>query len=117
MAARLVKELLHAEPKLDIAVLATYRNTVRALQQAVLAEVGVKEQVLVDTVARIQGLTTDVVIYVLVNEGRFNQVQAPHFNVATSRARRHTLLIVPNEFPNGWDLGKQVAGYIEVACS
>ena len=114
-AARLVKELLQAEPKLDIAVLATYRHTVRALQQAVLAEVGVKEQILVDTVARIQGLTTDVVIYVLVNESRFNQVQAPHFNVATSRARRHTLIMVPNEFPNGWDLGKQVGGYVKEA--
>lgn len=115
LVKQLVTELLRGEPKLEIAVLSTYRKTVSALQRAVMEAVGAHDNVLVDTVARVQGLTTDVVIYVVVNDGRANQVQSPHFNVATSRARRNTLLLVPVGFPKGWDLPSRVGGYIRAA--
>lgn len=115
LVKQLVIELLRGEPKLEIAVLSTYRKTVSALQRAVLGAVGARDNVLVDTVARVQGLTTDVVIYVIVNDGRANQVQPSHFNVATSRARRNTLLLVPVGLPEGWDLPDKVGSYIRAA--
>jgi hypothetical protein len=74
-----------------------------------------QDNVLVDTVARVQGLTTDIVIYVLVNDGRANQVQPSQFNVATSRARKHTLLLVPNGFEKDWELHPSVAAYLRTA--
>ncbi|GAA4368782.1 hypothetical protein GCM10023185_41820 [Hymenobacter saemangeumensis] len=115
LVSSLVCELLKGEPQLDIAVLGTYRKTVSSLQRTLLNAVGARENVLVDTVARVQGLTTDVVIYALVNDSRANQVQEPHFNVATSRARRATILLVPKEFPVGWNLPYNVANYIKAA--
>jgi DNA replication ATP-dependent helicase Dna2 len=115
LVTQLVIELLRGDPQLEIAVLSTYRKTVSALQRAVLSAVGAQDNVLVDTVARVQGLTTDVVIYVVVNDGRANQVQPPHFNVATSRARKHTLLLVPNGFENEWYLHPAVAAYLRTA--
>lgn len=115
LVSNLVVELLKGEPKLEIAVLGTYRKTVSALQRSLLNAVGAQDNVLIDTVARVQGLTTDVVIYALVNDGRANQVQASHFNVATSRARRATLILVPTDFPLGWYLPSNVATYVKLA--
>ena len=79
-------------PKKDISVLACLKGTVRPLQKCIRMHIKDKN-ILVDTVARIQGLTTDYCIFV-VPDTHYNRSLAPRlFNVATSRARCQTIII------------------------
>lgn len=48
---------------------------------------------LIETIARVQGLTTDVTIFVIPNSGYNYTLEKRLFNVATSRAKRHTIII------------------------
>ena len=48
---------------------------------------------MIDTVARIQGLTTDITIYFVPNTSYIRTLEPHLFNVATSRAKEHTIII------------------------
>lgn len=79
-------------PKKEIAVLSCLKGTVRPLQKSIRMHIKDKN-ILVDTVARIQGLTTDFCIYVIPYT-HYNRTLAPRlFNVATSRSRYNTIII------------------------
>lgn len=91
--ARLVKELLQSDSKLEIAVLAFYVQSVNALVRSIYAQVRGAGRVLIDTVSRVQGLTCDVCIFLIPNTGYIRSLDQPLFNVATSRARRHTVIV------------------------
>ena len=93
LAAMLVSALFNQEEKVNVAVLTFYVDTAKALQKTIFQIVGAHNNLLVDTVARIQGLTTDVVIYVIPNTIYTFTLNRRVFNVATSRARRHTIII------------------------
>lgn len=93
MAAYIVGSILHDNKKKEIAVLTCMRNTTRALQKAIVQHVGSHSNVLIDTVARIQGLTTDVTIFFVPNTSYIRTIEPHLFNVATSRAKEHTIII------------------------
>lgn len=89
----IVKDYLAINPKKEIAVLAHQVKTVNAIQME-LSRNGINStNVIADTVARVQGLTTDVVIYLIVNSSYMFSLEPRLFNVATSRAREHTIII------------------------
>lgn len=89
----LVGSILNDNKKKDIAVLTCMRNTTRALQKAITQNVGSSSNVLIDTVARIQGLTTDITVFFVPNTSYIRTLEPHLFNVATSRAREHTIII------------------------
>lgn len=89
----LISSLLKVNEKLHISVLSNYIETVKALQKNIYQEIGNNKNILVETVARIQGLTTDVTIFVIPNSGYNYSLEKRLFNVATSRAKRHTIII------------------------
>lgn len=93
MAAYIVGSILNDNKKKEIAVLTCMRNTTRALQKAIVQSVGSHSNVLIDTVARIQGLTTDVTIFFIPNTSYIRTIEPHLFNVATSRAKEHTIII------------------------
>ena len=93
-ATLLVKSMVAEAPQKDVAVLAHRIPTVVALQRSIAHEMGNRGNVLVETVAKIQGLTTDITIFVIPNTGYHYGLERRLFNVATSRAREHTLIIV-----------------------
>ena len=93
IATILTTTLLCRKERLHISVLSSYVETTKALQRAIYQTVGNHNNLLIDTVSRIQGLTTDVVIYVIPNTGYGWTLERRLFNVATSRARRHTIII------------------------
>lgn len=93
LATMLVSALLNQEEKLNVAVLTFYVDTAKALQKAIFQTVGSRSNLLVDTVSRTQGLTTDVVIYVIPNTVYSFTLDRCVFNVATSRACRQTIII------------------------
>ena len=88
-----VSAFLSLKEKLHISVLSSYIETTKALQKSIFQTVGNHSNLLIDTVSRIQGLTTDVTIYVIPNTGYSFSLDKRLFNVATSRATRHTIII------------------------
>lgn len=94
LVACILKCILETNPKKEVAVLSCMKNTVRALQRTVNQYVDTRDNILVDTVARVQGLTTDITIFVIPNTSYIRTAEQHLFNVATSRAREHTIIVV-----------------------
>lgn len=93
IAKILVANLLKANETLHISVLSNYIDTVKALQKIIYQTVGNHKNLLIETVAKIQGLTTDVTVFVIPNSGYNHSLEKRLFNVATSRSKRHTIII------------------------
>ena len=94
LVQELTRDLLLGPEPLNLAVLTHRRSTNRALQRALAGmHVPTNSTLIVDTVARIQGLTCDVCIFVLPTKGMSYSLDPATFNVATSRARKHTLIL------------------------
>lgn len=110
--AEIVTELHRAHPELHISVLSHYRATVRALQKKIYSTLQ-SENILVETIARIQGLTTDICFYLVVNDGVFFQTQDPLFNVVTSRARRNTVIVCSPDLLSNNNLAQKVSAYLK----
>lgn len=81
------------DSKAEIAVLAFHKDSIRYLQKEIYAKSVNTENVLVETIDRIQGLTTDFCIFFVPTEGVPFAFQASRFNVATSRAKLCTLIV------------------------
>lgn len=94
LATMLVAAVLEQNPKQKVAVLSFYVETTKALQKAIFQTIDSHNNLLVETVSRIQGLTTDIVIYVVPNTVYTHTLNRQLFNVATSRATHHTIIIV-----------------------
>lgn len=94
MLAAYIVNCIHEESrKTNIAVLSCMRKSTRDLQKAIVQNVGSYPNILVDTVARIQGLTTDIAIFFIPNVSYIRTADAHLFNVATSRAKDHSIII------------------------
>lgn len=93
LSTLIVSALLSQKDKLHISVLSSFVDTTKALQKYIFQTIGNHNNLLIDTVSRIQGLTTDVAIYVIPNTGYSFSLDKRLFNVATSRAKRHTIII------------------------
>lgn len=65
----------------------------RYLQNIYWFKVGTRKNILVDTIARVQGLTTDITIFFVPDYSYIRTLEPHLFNVATSRAREHTIII------------------------
>ena len=93
MAAYIVTQILNDNKSKEVAVLTCMKNTTRALQMATAQSAGSRKNLLVDTVARVQGLTTDITIFFVPDYSYIRTLEYHLFNVATSRAREHTIII------------------------
>lgn len=70
------------------------------LQNCFIGKYGSKENVLIDTVERVQGMTCDVCIYYIPNTMMGMSLDKSLFNVATSRAKQLTIIIADNSILN-----------------
>jgi DNA replication ATP-dependent helicase Dna2 len=114
IAKLLVAHLLKVNETLHISVISNYIDTVKALQKRIYQTVGNHKNLLIETVARIQGLTTDVTIFVIPNSGYNHSLEKRLFNVATSRAKRHTIIISDNNIINSYPyLDNDVKNYLQ----
>ncbi len=109
----LVNELKQYNAKAEIAVLAFNRDTIRFLQKEIFSNCSNKEDLLVETIDRIQGLTTDFCIFFIPTESIPFALQMNRFNVATSRARLCTLLISDRDIIYFTSLVKEVSNYFK----
>ena len=89
----LINQLKQFDIKIEIAVLAFNRESIRFLQKEIYSKCAYTENVLVETIDRIQGLTTDFTIFFIPTESIPFALQVNRFNVATSRAKLCTIII------------------------
>lgn len=109
---KVVEDILKIFPKLKIAVLSKFRASVRMLQNCFLSKYGNKDNVLIDTVERVQGMTCDVCVYFIPNTMMGMSLEKTLFNVATSRATQATI-IISDKTINSAVCDKNVQKYIQ----
>jgi superfamily I DNA and/or RNA helicase len=97
----------------DLAVLTCLRKTTRALQKAIALRLGLGNKVLIETIARVQGLTTDITILFIPNTSLNRCLESRLFNVATSRARSHTIIIADKNILNYAPMSPNVRSFLE----
>lgn len=112
IASFIVSSILNDDKNKEIVVLTCMKKTTRALQMAITQKVGSKKSLLVDTVAKVQGLTTDITIF-FVPDYSYIRTLDPHlFNVATSRAREHTIIVADKYVLDCTTLDMKVRKYL-----
>lgn len=104
--------LLKTNDKLHITVLSYFVETTKAMQKKVFQNIGYNRNLLIETVSRIQGLTTDVCIYLIPNVSYYRSLENRIFNVATSRAKRHTLIIADKNVLSRANIDNEVKQYL-----
>lgn len=113
IVAFLVHAILKDDDKKNVAVLSCMIKTIKSLQKAVLQTIGTKSNVLIETIARIQGLTTDITILVIPNLSYIRSLEEHLFNVATSRAREHTIIIADKNIFKYSMMNEKVRAFLE----
>lgn len=80
-----------------IAILTFYKATVKQLRSLFFTEFGIDKNVIIETIDRIQGLTVDECIFFIPNTGLHYSLNPNRFNVATSRSKNTTTIILPDD--------------------
>lgn len=109
----MVKDLLAFNPKLEIAILAKFRATVKNMQRAFITHFGEQKNILIDTVERVQGLTCDVCFFCIPNDLQYMSLEKTFFNVATSRSVFNTVIICDENMMNTVNMDTDVRNYLE----
>ena len=93
----MTKKLLEENPKYRIAILSKFRETTRKLHEFFVMNwnsgyfpVNLK----IETIDRVQGTTEDFCFFLIPNASFQYSVERPLFNVATSRARYNTFIVI-----------------------
>ena len=91
-----INALLQINPKFEIAILSSTKKGVKLLRDNLLPKLNDKQdQVLINTVDSVQGLTIDFCFYFAYSDGSpAFSFKLNRFNVATSRARFCTLILL-----------------------
>lgn len=98
--AGIVEDIAHKDRNLQIAVLTKFTDSVKMLQNCVIDRIGTRDNILIDTVERVQGLTCDVCIFYIPNTMMAMSLDRPLFNVATSRAKQLTIIVCDPSLKN-----------------
>lgn len=109
----IVDNIVNDNKDKEITVLTCMKKTTRALQMAVTQKVRTRKNLLVDTVARVQGLTTDITIFFVPDYSYIRTLEPHLFNVATSRAREHTIIIADKYVLDSTILDTKVRRFLE----
>lgn len=83
--------------EIEIAILAKFKDTIRKLQKKFVLDLPsglIPENVRIETVDRVQGLTVDYCIFLIPNASIRYSLEKELFNVATSRAKNNTVIVV-----------------------
>lgn len=112
MAAYIIGNLLNESKGKEFAVLTCLIRTTKALQRTIMQYIGANKNVLIETIARVQGLTADTVILVIPHVSYMRSLNPKLFNVATSRAREHTIIIADKNILNYSSMDLYVRDYL-----
>ena len=110
----LVEEILSEDKDSKIAVLSKFRPTVRQIQKQFILQSKkseIPENVKIETVDRVQGLTVDYCIFFIPNASLKYSLEKELFNVATSRAKYCTIIVADKSLM-GKDMEEEVRKYL-----
>ncbi len=95
-----ISDLLQINPEFEIAILSSTKKGVKLLRDNLLHKLNDKQdQILINTVDGVQGLTVDFCFYFPFSDGSPTfSFKLNRFNVATSRARFCTLILLDNDY-------------------
>ena len=96
VAFGLTERILKESPEAKIAILSKFKETVKELQKTFITKLhseGIPDNLKIETVDRIQGLTVDYTIFLIPNASVSYSLDSELFNVATSRASRCTIIV------------------------
>lgn len=113
MVAFIVANILRDNNDKEIAVLTCMKKTVGALQLAIAKILGTRKNLIIDTVARVQGLTTEITIFFVPDYSYIRTLEQHLFNVATSRAKEHTIIVADRYILDCPTLCPKVRKYLE----
>ncbi|MDM1507656.1 hypothetical protein HX079_18040, partial [Myroides odoratimimus] len=102
---------LSGSGKNEIAVLTPYVDTLKILQQN-LKQRTVAKNFLIESVDRVQGLDVDYCFYVVAKSSSFS-FDTNRFNVATSRAKKVTFILVEENFDKLLVFSNEVVDFLE----
>ena len=109
----IVQELILMDENIEIAILSFNRDSIRFLQKEIYANINDTTNILIETIDRIQGTTTDFCIFFIPLEAFPFALQPNRFNVATSRARNCTLIIADERINDYVINSKEIKEYFE----
>jgi|TARA_B110001469_G_C9638325_1_gene320433 DNA replication ATP-dependent helicase Dna2 len=98
--------------KLEIAVLTKLKKTVKKIQKDTAIKLGTNKNIIIETVERVQGLTTDITIFFIPNSMMDLSLNRAIFNVATSRAKGQTIIIADENILEYPFMCKEVKKYL-----
>lgn len=99
--------------KIEISILTKLRRTVKEIQKGIANNIGNQSNLLVDTIERVQGLTNDITIFFIPNTMLEFSLNRALFNVATSRAKGQTLIIIDKGTLNYPHMNREVKEYLK----
>ena len=111
-AIDIIANILSCYPQINISVLSKFRATVRMLQNCFVSRFGGLNNVLIDTVERVQGMTCDICLYYIPNTMMSMSLEKSLFNVATSRAKQLTIIVSDKSILNT-TCDRTVATYLQ----
>jgi DNA polymerase III delta prime subunit len=109
-----VRALFKEDKKLRVAILSPTKETVEALQDALYDMHQSHEDLTIETIDRVQGLTVDFSILVLTLTNPSFSLNLNRFNVATSRAERGTLIITDSKYTQYKSIHPHVTEYLNL---
>ena len=93
----IVEKIYKESPKVEIAILSKFRESVRQLQKYFVINwketKELPDTIRIETVDRVQGLTVDYCLFFIPNASISYSLEKELFNVATSRAKYNTIII------------------------
>ena len=98
--------------KLEIAVLTKLKKTVKKIQKDTAIKLGSNKNIIIETIERVQGLTTDITIFFIPNSMQDMSLNEAIFNVATSRAKGQTIIIADENILNYPFIDNKVKKYL-----
>ena len=92
IVGEVVREIERNYPTRSLAIISPFKDTVRQLQKTFLTDTAI-EDITVETIDRIQGMTVDYAIVYIPGRNIGFALEERRFNVATSRSKSTTLII------------------------
>lgn len=114
LATKMAIDIKKNNPNFSIAILSNLKKTVEEIYDSVLMNYHKVNDFEIETIDRIQGLTTDVTILLFESSIQFG-LELNRFNVATSRAKRGTIIITGNQIEMLQGVNPLVKNYLSNA--
>ena len=91
--ADVIENISQHYPERPLAIITPFKDTVKVLQKSFITDSRSIEDLTIETIDRIQGMTVDYAILYIPGRNPAFALEERRFNVATSRSRTTTLII------------------------